>query len=142
MDGHRFYSSPNVGNMDQWNQRVGNLPMNPPGANANFIPNGFRQQSNFYIPQQQQTTQRWNDDMGGAATKSWSQQGPRDEHKERELFSCVNSGINFDKYEEIPVEASGSDVPRPCASFDELSLHVWIQENIKKSGYTKPTPVQ
>lgn len=34
----------------------------------------------------------------------------------RELFSGVNSGINFGKYEEIPVEASGSDVPPPCAS--------------------------
>jgi hypothetical protein len=25
----------------------------------------------------------------------------------------MNSGINFDKYEEIPVEATGVDVPPP-----------------------------
>lgn len=32
-----------------------------------------------------------------------------------DLFSGINCGINFDKYEEIPVEATGSDVPRPCS---------------------------
>lgn len=31
----------------------------------------------------------------------------------RELFSGPNTGINFDKYEDIPVEPSGSDVPKP-----------------------------
>ncbi|VDM42029.1 unnamed protein product [Toxocara canis] len=133
MDGHRFFSSPNMGNIDQWNRG------GPVNGGVAVQPNGFRPPPNVYMSQ---PANRWNEDVGGAATKSWSQQGPRDEHKERELFSGVNSGINFDKYEEIPVEASGSEVPSPCASFDELSLHPWIQENIRKSGYSKPTPVQ
>ena len=29
----------------------------------------------------------------------------------RELFSGTNTGINFDKYEDIPVEATGSSCP-------------------------------
>uniref|UniRef100_F1KTG1 RNA helicase n=1 Tax=Ascaris suum TaxID=6253 RepID=F1KTG1_ASCSU len=133
MDGHRFYSSPNMGSMDQWNR-------NPAMDGAiTFQPNGFRHAPNVYMPR---NTNQWSEGASGAATKSWSQQGPRDEHKERELFSGVNSGINFGKYEEIPVEASGSDVPPPCASFDDLALHPWVQENIRKSGYSKPTPVQ
>lgn len=36
-----------------------------------------------------------------------------DERLEQELFSGMNSGINFDKYEEIPVEATGENVPQP-----------------------------
>ena len=30
----------------------------------------------------------------------------------RELFSKHNTGINFDKYEDIPVEATGHEVPQ------------------------------
>ncbi|VDM07647.1 unnamed protein product [Wuchereria bancrofti] len=80
--------------------------------------------------------------MSATSDNIWQQEGSRNETIERDLFSGVNCGINFDKYEEIPVLATGSDVPLPCAVFDELQLHPWIQENIKKSGYTKPTPVQ
>ncbi len=31
----------------------------------------------------------------------------------RELFGGATSGINFDKYEDIPVEATGEDCPQP-----------------------------
>uniref|UniRef100_A0A914VPG2 RNA helicase n=1 Tax=Plectus sambesii TaxID=2011161 RepID=A0A914VPG2_9BILA len=80
--------------------------------------------------------------MGGTGT--WSEQLPRDERLESELFVSMNSasGINFDKYEEIPVEATGQDVPPPIMLFADLKLHCWIEENIKKCGYAKPTPVQ
>ena len=30
----------------------------------------------------------------------------------RDLFGKHNTGINFDKYEDIPVEATGQDVPK------------------------------
>lgn len=72
---------------------------------------------------------------------SWQRRQP-DPSLEAELFSGMNSGINFDKYEEIPVEATGESCPPPISSFAELELHEWIQENIKKSGYDRPTPVQ
>ena len=29
----------------------------------------------------------------------------------RELFGTGNTGINFDKYEDIPVDATGEDAP-------------------------------
>ena len=35
---------------------------------------------------------------------------------DRELFSVTNTGINFDKYEDIPVETSGSNPPKPIES--------------------------
>lgn len=44
---------------------------------------------------------------------AWDSQAPRDEQLENELFAGGNSGINFDKYEEIPVEATGHDCPEP-----------------------------
>ncbi|CAJ0571419.1 unnamed protein product, partial [Mesorhabditis spiculigera] len=74
--------------------------------------------------------------------QGWARQLPRDERLEQELFAGMNSGINFDKYEEIPVEATGENVPQPISYFAELKLHEWIEENIKKSGYDRPTPVQ
>ncbi|KAK5974143.1 ATP-dependent RNA helicase DDX3Y [Trichostrongylus colubriformis] len=80
-------------------------------------------------------------DDGVQATK-WEHQQPRDERLEAELFAGQLSGINFDKYEEIPVEATGEDVPPPISLFADLKLHPWIEENIQKSGYNRPTPVQ
>lgn len=37
------------------------------------------------------------------------------------LFHEDPSGINFDAYEDIPVEATGKDVPDPITSFDQVS---------------------
>lgn len=62
---------------------------------------------------------------------------------EAELFgSRISSGINFDKYDDIPVTATGSDVPKPCNSFDEADLHPLIGNVIRLAQYTKPTPIQ
>ena len=49
--------------------------------------------------------------------------GPANARKERELFGVANdptkqaSGINFDKYDDIPVEVSGEDCPAPITTF-------------------------
>lgn len=50
----------------------------------------------------------------------WEERGPRDEKIEQELFSGQLSGINFDKYEEIPVEATGDDVPQPIGLVNRI----------------------
>lgn len=68
---------------------------------------------------------------------------PRNYKLERQLFGeTVECGINFDKYSEIPVEATGRDAPLPIDSFPESDLDELIKENISLSGYKVPTPVQ
>ena len=67
---------------------------------------------------------------------------PRDERVEQELFGTDNTGINFNKYEDIPVEATGKDVPEHIASFEDCKLTDIIRENVKMARYDKPTPVQ
>ena len=62
---------------------------------------------------------------------------------EKMLFeNCVEMGINFDKYDFIEVNVSGENVPRPIECFKTAGLRNIVLENIKKSGYTKVTPVQ
>ena len=41
----------------------------------------------------------------------------------RELFSGANTGINFDKYEDIPVEATGNNCP---TSIEKVQQHYCI----------------
>lgn len=53
-----------------------------------------------------------------------------------------STGINFDNYDDIPVEANGTDVPDSVDSFTSPPLDSLLVENIKLSRYTKPTPVQ
>jgi ATP-dependent RNA helicase DDX3X len=53
-----------------------------------------------------------------------------------------NTGINFDAYEDIPVETSGRDVPPPVATFAEIDLGAALNDNIRRCKYVRPTPVQ
>ncbi|THU65407.1 hypothetical protein C4D60_Mb05t03300 [Musa balbisiana] len=53
-----------------------------------------------------------------------------------------NTGINFDAYEDIPVETSGDNVPPPVSTFAEIDLGDAVNENIRRCKYVKPTPVQ
>lgn len=62
---------------------------------------------------------------------------------EKSLFeNGVEIGINFDKYDNIQVNVSGDNVPQPIESFEAAGLRNIVLDNIKKSGYKKPTPVQ
>ncbi|CAN1120438.1 DEAD-box ATP-dependent RNA helicase 52C [Linum perenne] len=51
-------------------------------------------------------------------------------------------GINFDAYNDIPVKASGTDVPPPVESFEEIDLEEGLIQNVQRCKYTKPTPIQ
>ncbi|CAN0838695.1 DEAD-box ATP-dependent RNA helicase 37, partial [Linum grandiflorum] len=53
-----------------------------------------------------------------------------------------NGGINFEAYNDIPVKASGTDVPPPAESFEEIDLEEGLIENVRRCKYTKPTPIQ
>eukprot|EP00884_Botryococcus_braunii_P017598 jgi/Botrbrau1/4521/Bobra.60_2s0012.1 len=58
------------------------------------------------------------------------------------IFQSENTGINFDAYEDIPVEATGYDVPAPITTFDDIDLGPALLANVRRCKYTKPTPVQ
>ncbi|KAJ8310842.1 hypothetical protein KUTeg_012707 [Tegillarca granosa] len=77
-----------------------------------------------------------------ANKENWTVPLPRNERMENELFGGDNTGINFDKYEDIPVEATGNDAPKNIENFEDCSLGEIIMNNIKLSKYSKPTPVQ
>ncbi|KAM7204394.1 P-loop containing nucleoside triphosphate hydrolase protein [Rhypophila sp. PSN 637] len=75
--------------------------------------------------------------------------GPANPRVERELFgtsatdpSKQHTGINFEKYDDIPVEASGHDVPEPVLTFCNPPLDDHLITNIGLARYTMPTPVQ
>lgn len=74
--------------------------------------------------------------------------GPPNPRVERELFGVPNdptktsTGINFSNYDDIPVEASGHDVPEPVLTFAKPPLDDHLIANIKMARYTVPTPVQ
>jgi ATP-dependent RNA helicase DDX3X len=63
---------------------------------------------------------------------------------EKELFGAdrQTQGINFSKYEDIPVEASGENIPPEIDSFKSVDFHEVVKLNIELAGYEKPTPVQ
>ncbi|CAH1404191.1 unnamed protein product [Nezara viridula] len=68
---------------------------------------------------------------------------PEPANDEETVFSSsISSGNNFSKYDNIPVKVTGENVPKPVNSFEECNFSSLLLENIKKSGYSKPTPVQ
>ncbi|XP_030374887.1 ATP-dependent RNA helicase bel [Scaptodrosophila lebanonensis] len=83
---------------------------------------------------------RWKE--GGGTNVDFTKLGARDERLEQELFGVGNTGINFDKYEDIPVEATGQNVPPHITSFDDVQLTEIIRNNVNLARYDKPTPVQ
>ncbi|KAK4941342.1 DEAD-box ATP-dependent RNA helicase [Elasticomyces elasticus] len=74
--------------------------------------------------------------------------GPANPKLERELFGVPNdptkqqTGINFANYDDIPVEASGQDVPEAVNAFTNPPLDDHLIANIKLAHYAVPTPVQ
>lgn len=52
------------------------------------------------------------------------------------------AGINFDKYDEITVEATGENTPKNINAFEECGFSENMLKNIKMCNYTRPTPVQ
>ncbi|XP_032618223.1 ATP-dependent RNA helicase DDX3X isoform X6 [Chelonoidis abingdonii] len=72
----------------------------------------------------------------------WSKPLPPSDRLEQELFSGGNTGINFEKYDDIPVEATGSNCPPHIESFSDLDMGEIIMGNIELTRYTRPTPVQ
>ncbi|XP_056088931.1 DEAD-box helicase 3 X-linked a isoform X1 [Rhinichthys klamathensis goyatoka] len=74
--------------------------------------------------------------------EDWSKPMPPNDRLENELFSASNTGINFEKYDDIPVEATGSNSPGHIESFHDVDMGEIIMGNINLTRYTRPTPVQ
>nr|XP_005156510.1 probable ATP-dependent RNA helicase DDX4 isoform X1 [Danio rerio]AAL89410.1 vasa-like protein [Danio rerio] len=67
---------------------------------------------------------------------------PPPPEEESSIFSHYATGINFDKYDDILVDVSGSNPPKAIMTFEEAGLCDSLSKNVSKSGYVKPTPVQ
>ncbi|XP_045452510.1 ATP-dependent RNA helicase vasa [Melitaea cinxia] len=68
---------------------------------------------------------------------------PEPTENEEEIFSStISSGINFDKFDCIAVKVTGENPPRAIESFETANLRKYVLDNILKSGYKKPTPIQ
>ncbi|XWS73431.1 hypothetical protein CRYUN_Cryun02cG0127700 [Craigia yunnanensis] len=89
--------------------------------------------------------------IGGWGGRSGGWDGERDrevnpfgnDNDAEQAFSEQEStGINFDAYEDIPVETSGGNVPPPVNTFAEIDLGEALNLNIRRCKYVKPTPVQ
>ncbi|KAK7392764.1 hypothetical protein VNO78_21211 [Psophocarpus tetragonolobus] len=65
-----------------------------------------------------------------------------DEAEDLSISEQENTGINFDAYDDIPVETSGENVPPPVNTFAEIDLGDALNQNIQRCKYVKPTPVQ
>jgi ATP-dependent RNA helicase DDX3X len=163
---HRFNSSPGPNNTS-WN----NGPSNGPNSNGQMragwdnAPSpgpspgpGFQRANNF-------KTTNYGGPGGAGGYRSGGQgqslgsgdgrwvdgkhaPGPANQRLERELFGVANdptkqhTGINFEKYDEIPVEATGTNVPEPVTAFTKPPLDDHLLINIELAGYKTPTPVQ
>ncbi|XP_048359034.1 probable ATP-dependent RNA helicase DDX4 isoform X1 [Sphaerodactylus townsendi] len=96
--------------------------------------------------------------IGGAGKSMWKSDGdkeggepaapkvtyipPPPPDNEDAIFAHYQTGINFDKYDNILVEVSGHDCPAAILTFEEAGLCQTLSKNIAKAGYSKLTPVQ
>lgn len=88
------------------------------------------------------SSQPRNDRWKSGPSRSYATIKERDERLERDLFGEKKTGINFEKYDDIPVETSGENVPAPIEEFCEYDFSDELKLNIELSGFAKPTPVQ
>ena len=60
--------------------------------------------------------------------------------KEREVEDLW--GINFSKYDSIPVKTLGENKPLSITNFQTSGLATILLENVRRADYSVPTPVQ
>lgn len=64
-------------------------------------------------------------------------------NEDEELYNDNhNTGIDFDKYFEIPTKVTGLNPEPKIKSFDQAELPEQVMKNIKLCGWSKPTPIQ
>ncbi|KAF7323926.1 hypothetical protein MKEN_00614100 [Mycena kentingensis (nom. inval.)] len=159
----RAASSPSLSNGNGWNDSRSSTPPVRGGYGGS---NGYGGRSNGYGGGGGRTTS--NNWGSSSPAPNWSSApsqpresfgygmwkdnkhvpGQRNMRIEKELFgdaadpSKQHTGINFEKYDDIPVEATGAQVPEPVSTFTSPPLDPVLLENIGYARYTNPTPVQ
>ncbi|KAI6651658.1 vasa A [Oopsacas minuta] len=86
----------------------------------------------------------------GGGGERFGDDGPRPEpyippapsEKESEIFVNITKGINFGRYDNIPVQLTGREPTSQITTFAEARLSTTISLNVTKAGYNEPTPVQ
>lgn len=152
--GGRRNEDNNYQNGDSYNRRGGGGEYNNWSNNRGAGPRGGGGSHDF-APRDPplRTNDRWqepNDRVQPQIGGRWNERRDidysiplaRDERLEQELFGTTNTGINFSKYEDIPVEATGTNVPGHITTFEDVKLTEIIRNNINLARYDKPTPVQ
>lgn len=59
---------------------------------------------------------------GNAGPRKETYIPPPPPENEDEMFESLQRGINFSKYDAIPVEVSGENPPHPISTFEEAQL--------------------
>ena len=68
---------------------------------------------------------------------------PKAEAPVEDLFEIgISVGINFEKHQNIPVNVTGPNPVKELETFESAKLSSLLMENIKKSKYRVPTPIQ
>lgn len=102
--------------------------------------NGGGSSNNYYHrrgPQQSRTGTGWDVRLG----RVWHEE---DEAKVFKSSQEKVTGINFSRYDDIPVELTGrvSETMVPLTSFRDSTVHPLLAANIVRVDYERPTPVQ
>ncbi|CAJ0750138.1 5759_t:CDS:2, partial [Entrophospora sp. SA101] len=125
---------------ENWNSGYRNTGSNSGGAGRNNHRGGNFAADDFYNRRDNDGYGSWHE---GAHTIA-----PKNQKLERDLFGNAgdldrqHTGINFEKYDDIPVEASGNNVPDSVTQFTSPPLDTHLLANIDLARYNTPTPVQ
>ncbi|GAB2266850.1 DEAD-box ATP-dependent RNA helicase 37 [Dionaea muscipula] len=149
------YVPPHLRNQQQSSEPAASSYSGPPHSNDRSGYGGGASGSRFGGPRQDYGRgghgvggrgDGWNTRSGGWDRRREPEINPfgneEDCSNEPSFGEQENTSINFDAYEDIPVETSGENVPPPVGTFAEIDLGKELNANIRRCKYVKPTPVQ
>ncbi|KAI9025205.1 P-loop containing nucleoside triphosphate hydrolase protein [Phycomyces nitens] len=143
--GSGWNDRPSRGSGGGWNSSHSDMGNGGYESNSNFSERGSY---GGYSKRREDTGYGRRDEGQGYWKDGAHHIGSRNPRTERELYGVVedadrqHTGINFEKYDDIPVEASGNDCPEPVIQFTSPPLDSHLLTNIEFARYTTPTPVQ
>ncbi|KAG1446855.1 hypothetical protein G6F56_009444 [Rhizopus delemar] len=140
--------APRSGGRGGWNSSYSDMPSGGRN-NREFTERGSYggYRNNSYNNRQDNGYQR-RDETSGYWKEGVHHLGNRNPRTEKDLFGThddtitQHTGINFEKYDDIPVEASGNECPEPITTFTTPPMDAHLISNIELARYTTPTPVQ